>query len=221
MVFKLVGLGPKCYVKDFYNCFDAFVVVLSLIDFVLAMTIPPENIGQAAGVLKAFRALRLMRMIKLARRWKALQDILSKMVLSLEGIAVFTLLLLLFMYIFSLLGMQLFGHYSYFDVDGNSVLKDELVERYTSEVLIPTRTSFNNIWQSMNTIYVIIVGDGWNYVMYENVLPSGNNWKIYSVFFVAMQVLGNQVMLSLFTAILLSNFEGGDDDEELTNKSTI
>jgi len=165
MIFKIIGLGPKCYVKDYYNVFDAFVVILSILDFAINQTLG-ENVGQAAGALKAFRALRLLRMIKLARRWKALQEILKKMLESLEGIFYFGLLLLLFMYIFSLLGMQLFGNLSYQDLDGNSVLKDELVDRYKTEILVPIRVSFDNIWQSMNTIYVIIMSDGWNWVMY-------------------------------------------------------
>jgi voltage-dependent calcium channel L type alpha-1F len=93
------------------------------------------------------------------------------------------------------------------------VLKNELVERYNKEILEPTRWSFDNIWLSMNTIYVIIMGDGWNIVMYENVLPFGGKWAPYSIFFVLMQALGNKVMLSLFTAILLQNFEGSTEEE--------
>jgi len=130
MIFKLIGLGPKQYIKDYYNVFDCCIVILSLIDFILSISIPKENIGSATDVLKAFRALRLMRMIKLARRWTALQEILAKMVMSLEGIGVFTILLLLFMYIFSLLGMQIFANYSYVDAEGNAVLKEELYERF-------------------------------------------------------------------------------------------
>lgn len=82
-------------------------------------------------------------------------------------------------------------------------MKEELVDRYKTEILVPIRVSFNNIWQSMNTIYVIIMSDGWNWVMYQNVLPFGSKWVPYCLFFVVMQVLGNKVMLSLFTAILL------------------
>jgi voltage-dependent calcium channel L type alpha-1D len=160
-------------------------------------------VGQAAGALKAFRALRLLRMIKLARRWKALQDIMKKMVMSLEGIFYFTMLLLLFMYIFSLLGMQFFGKLAYRDLDGHTVLKNELVERYNKEILVPTRWSFNNIWHSMTSIYVIIMSDGWNIIMYENVLPFGMKSMPYTLFFVFVQIMGSKVMLSLFTAILL------------------
>ena len=36
----------------------------------------------------------------------------------------------------------------------------------------------------------------------------------YVGYFIATFSLGNLMLLSLFTAILLQNFEGGDDDEE-------
>jgi Ion transport protein len=111
----------------------------------------------------------------------------------------------------------LFGNFSYKDLEGNSVLKDDLVDRFSQEVLIPTRWSFDNIWKSMTTIYVIIMSDGWNIVMYENILPNGLGMWSFSLFFVFMQIFGNKIMLSLFTAILLENFDEDDeakDDEE-------
>lgn len=69
MVFKIVGLGPRQYVLNYFNVFDALIVILSIIDFVINQTLG-ENVSQAVGVLNAFRALRILRMIKLARRWK-------------------------------------------------------------------------------------------------------------------------------------------------------
>lgn len=45
MIFKLIGLGPKQYIKDYYNVFDCCIVILSLIDFILALSIPKEDIG--------------------------------------------------------------------------------------------------------------------------------------------------------------------------------
>ena len=77
LVFKLIGLGPKQYVKDVWNKFDAVVVTISLIDWTIARAIPPENIGSAGEALNAFRAMRLLRVLKLARLWGALAKILS------------------------------------------------------------------------------------------------------------------------------------------------
>lgn len=71
MIFKLIGLGPKAYSQDAFNVFDASVVTISLIDFSLTRALG-GNLGSVAGVMKAFRALRLCRVVKLARRWTAL-----------------------------------------------------------------------------------------------------------------------------------------------------
>jgi len=63
---KLIGLGFKVYILDKFNAFDAAIVVISLIDFTLSMTIDMES---AAGIMSAMRALRLLRVVKLARHW--------------------------------------------------------------------------------------------------------------------------------------------------------
>jgi sensor histidine kinase YesM len=35
LLFKLIGLGPKNYIADSYNIFDAVVVGISLVDWVI------------------------------------------------------------------------------------------------------------------------------------------------------------------------------------------
>ncbi len=49
-------------------------------------------------------------MLKLSKSWKALGDLLKTLGKSLKDISQFSLLLLLFMYIFALLGMELFAN---------------------------------------------------------------------------------------------------------------
>jgi voltage-dependent calcium channel L type alpha-1D len=60
--------------------------------------------------MQAIRALRLLRVIKLARSWTKLQDILAKTVKSLKDISNFGVLLFLFLYIYALLGMEIFAN---------------------------------------------------------------------------------------------------------------
>lgn len=121
MCLKLIGLGPTNYIKDSFNLFDAIVVTLSLVDWVLTLVINEDDIGDAADALQALRALRLLRIVKLARSWTNLQDILRKTALSLVDIFYFTILLLLFMFIFSLLGMELFANYCRFTPEGDLI----------------------------------------------------------------------------------------------------
>lgn len=62
----------------------------------------------------------------------------------------------------------------------------------------------------MQSVFIIIIGEDWNTVMYDHIR---NNSNIFSLYFVALLVFGNFILLSLFTAILLQNFESNEEDE--------
>lgn len=61
------------------------------------------------GAFSGLRAIRLLRVFKLARSWTSFRILLGKMVETLGDIAYFSLLMVLFMLIQTLLGMELFA----------------------------------------------------------------------------------------------------------------
>ena len=65
MILKLIGLGWSNYKQDGYNVLDAVIVIISLVDWTLSR-ITDFNTGFA---LNAFRALRLLRIMKLLKYW--------------------------------------------------------------------------------------------------------------------------------------------------------
>ena len=67
MVMKLIGLGVREYLRDNFNIFDGVIVFISLIDFSITLASDSDDQG---GILNVFRALRLLRVIKLGRKWK-------------------------------------------------------------------------------------------------------------------------------------------------------
>ena len=119
----MIGLGLQNYARDKFNLFDCLIVIVSLVDFALSLTMDEEE--QSDGIMSAFRALRLLRVVKLARHWKAFQDILSTMLASIVDIGNFSLLLLLIIFIFALLGMELFAYTVYQDINGELVFGQE------------------------------------------------------------------------------------------------
>jgi hypothetical protein len=40
MLMKLIGMGPRDYIKDQFNIFDALVVTLSVIDVIVNFSLP-------------------------------------------------------------------------------------------------------------------------------------------------------------------------------------
>lgn len=109
MIIKLVGLGPVTYIKDSYNVFDCLVVTLSIVDVSLSYSTPQDDINNGRGAISAFRAFRLLRVFKLAKSWRRLKLLLQTIARSLKDISSFSVLLFLLMFIYILLGMEIFA----------------------------------------------------------------------------------------------------------------
>lgn len=124
MILKLLGLGFKEYSRDSYNIFDAILVVASLVEYCLSTAGVDQLMG---GGLSALRGVRLLRVFKLARSWKSFRELLGKMFLTLIDVRTFSVLLGIFIFIFMLLGMELFGHKIKFNRNNepiNSITRD-------------------------------------------------------------------------------------------------
>ena len=156
----------------------------------------------------------MLRVIKLARSWTKLQDILAKMITSLKDISNFSVLLSLFMYIYALLGMEMFANKVRYTLD-DEVVPDVVAATAAGAILITPRMNFDNIGNALTTIFCEIMGEDWNVYMYTYVRPQ-EGYMVYLVmgYFLSLMIMGNIMLLSLFTAILLQNFEDKDDGED-------
>ena len=146
------------------------------------------------------------------------------MYLSLQGIINFSLLLTLFMYICALLGMQLFSYECRFDTNGEIILNIVEEQKKGTTMLYP-RQNFDTIVAAMTTVFIIIIGEDWPNVMYNYVRvydmgPDNSGaagWAI-SLFFIFVYSVGNFLLLSLFVAILLQNFNEEKVEEKLDDE---
>ena len=145
MVMKLIGLGVREYLRDNFNIFDGVIVIISLIDF--SITLASDSDDNEGGILNVFRALRLLRVIKLGRKWKNFQKIIQKMLKSVISITNFTVLLCLFMFILALLGMEMFAYSVAFNSEGEEILGKQNVQEafLAGEELTWPRENFNQI----------------------------------------------------------------------------
>jgi hypothetical protein len=213
MVLKLIALHPKQYVRDYYNCFDAVVVVLSMVELIISFTLEVNENSFAAEAISAFRAVRLLRVIKIMRHWAELQSILRKIYDSIVDISSFSLLLFLFIYILALLGMELFANYCKFD-DKEEMITDIPAAYKEKKFMISPRENFDTLWNGITTVFIIIVGEDWPGIMFNYVRMPGNNGQWNIIYFFLVFMLGNLLLLSLFTAILLQNFESTETEKK-------
>lgn len=213
MLLKMFGLGINNYLHDSFNLFDAVVVTLSLIDWCLTQILTPEQKASVGSSMQALRALRLLRVIKLARSWTSLQDIIRKTVASMKDISNFGVLLFLFMYIYALLGMEMFANQIRLTFDGE-IIADIPAFVKAEGIMIAPRYNFDNIYNALVVVFCAILGEDWNNSMYSFIRPGFQNEFIVLFYFLSLLILGNIMLLSLFTAILLQNFEDNEEAKE-------
>ena len=92
------------YFATAFNWLDFAIVISSAVDSLLNF-----SQGQNSGALSSLRTLRILRMVRLVRSWDGMQGVLRTLVYALASLGPLCILIGLFMYIFALLGMQLFG----------------------------------------------------------------------------------------------------------------
>lgn len=137
--------------------------------------------GSSLSVLRTFRLLRVLKVLAISPNLKILMQVV---LLSLDDIFNFLLVFVLFWVIFATLGMQLFqGKMTDFSA---------------------TRAHFNDLWWSFVTVFQIVTAENWNLVLYSAI--NGAGWAA-TCYFIPVFVICNYVLLSLFLAILLGNFD--------------
>jgi voltage-dependent calcium channel L type alpha-1D len=163
MPIKLCAIGFKNYFTDFFNFFDAFIVATSLADILMTNLTVEFNLG----AVTAMRTFRLLRLFKLAKTWKSLNNLLTTMVQTLIDISQFSIILFLFMYVYSLLGMELFAYKAKFDEDGN-ISEDEDAN--------PIQTNFDSFLWAFTTVFILLTEDNWSYIYYAY-HRAYSNWR--------------------------------------------
>jgi hypothetical protein len=180
-------------------CFDGIVGIISSTELIIIFATPAASSGSSA--FSVLRSLRLFRIFKMAKNWQSLQSLLRTIASSLYEIGNFAALLILFMFIYSLVGMQLLANRLRFSIENGSDIG--ISDEAFTEGFIP-RSHFDNFFWSMVTVFQLLTGENWNSIMYDCWRARG--W-IGVLFIVSLIVIGVFIVMNLFLAILLKNFE--------------
>ncbi|XP_067359706.1 sodium channel, voltage gated, type VIII, alpha subunit b isoform X4 [Channa argus] len=197
MFAKLIAMDPYYYFQEGWNCFDGFIVTLSLVELGLADV-------EGLSVLRSFR---LLRVFKLAKSWPTLNMLIKIIGNSVGALGNLTLVLAIIVFIFAVVGMQLFGK-SYKDC----------VCKIAQDCQLP-RWHMNDFFHSFLIVFRVLCGE-WIETMWDCMEVAGQSMCL--IVFMMVMVIGNLVVLNLFLALLLSSFSADnlaatDDDGEPNN----
>ncbi|KAM6957792.1 sodium channel protein type 4 subunit alpha B [Aplochiton taeniatus] len=197
MVLKLLAMDPYYYFQVGWNIFDSIIVTMSLVELGLADV-------QGLSVLRSFR---LMRVFKLAKSWPTLNMLIKIIGNSVGALGNLTLVLAIIVFIFAVVGMQLFGkNYT------------ECVCKIAEDCRLP-RWHMKDFFHAFLIIFRVLCGE-WIETMWDCMEVAGQGMCL--IVFMMVMVIGNLVVLNLFLALLLSSFSGDnlaapDEDGEMNN----
>ncbi|XP_027132101.1 sodium channel protein type 4 subunit alpha B isoform X3 [Larimichthys crocea] len=183
MVLKLLAMDPYFYFQVGWNIFDSIIVTMSLVELGLA---------DVKG-LSVLRSFRLMRVFKLAKSWPTLNMLIKIIGNSVGALGNLTLVLAIIVFIFAVVGMQLFGK-NYKDCVCRIALDCEL-----------PRWHMYDFFHAFLIIFRVLCGE-WIETMWDCMEVSGQAMCL--IVFMMVLVIGNLVVLNLFLALLLSSFSG-------------
>uniref|UniRef100_A0A8C3CQY6 Sodium channel protein n=1 Tax=Cairina moschata TaxID=8855 RepID=A0A8C3CQY6_CAIMO len=169
MVLKLIALDPYEYFQQGWNIFDSIIVTLSLVELGLA------NV-QGLSVLRSFR---LLRVFKLAKSWPTLNMLIKIIGNSVGALGNLTLVLAIIVFIFAVVGMQLFGK-SYM----------ECVCKISLDCTLP-RWHMHDFFHSFLIVFRILCGE-WIETMWDCMEVAGQTMCL--IVFMMVMVIGNLVV---------------------------
>lgn len=195
---KLIGCG-KNYFHDPWNVFDFITVVGSIID-VLVNEFGSTYSSFNVGVFRLFRAARL---IKLLRQGYTIRLLLWTFLQSFKALPYVCLLILMLFFIYAIIGMQVFGNI-----------------KLDSHTDLNRHNNFRNFLYALMLLFRCATGENWQAIMIaclsgQTCDPESNleppktcgSSAIAYVYFVSFMFLSSFLMLNLFVAVIMDNFD--------------
>ncbi|EKX42435.1 hypothetical protein GUITHDRAFT_141128 [Guillardia theta CCMP2712] len=117
MAIKIAGLGIFGYIKVPQNLFDGFIVCIGAYEFPTGLSLifcylqnqDGSVCNASSTTLSVLRAFRLVRLVKFLRKFPQFQRQVGRIAEMLRPVATMVVLIMLFLFIYTILGMNLFG----------------------------------------------------------------------------------------------------------------
>nr|XP_049705331.1 muscle calcium channel subunit alpha-1 isoform X4 [Helicoverpa armigera] len=221
-VMKIIAYGfimhAGSYLRNGWNLLDFTIVVIGMVSTVLS------SIFKDAFDVKALRAFRVLRPLRLVSGVPSLQIVLNSILKAMVPLLHIALLVIFVIIIYAIIGLELFSgkmHKSCYnkytdeimdtphpcDLDNGfncSLIGEEMECR---EGWIGPNfgiTNFDNFGLSMLTVFQCITLEGWTDVMYNIQDAMGNSWEW--IYFVSMVILGAFFVMNLILGVLSGEF---------------
>ncbi|XP_014612116.1 PREDICTED: voltage-dependent calcium channel type A subunit alpha-1 isoform X16 [Polistes canadensis] len=195
-ILKIAAFGVRNFFKDSWNTFDFITVIGSIVD---ALVIEFGENFINVGFLRLFRAARL---IKLLRQGYTIRILLWTFVQSFKALPYVCLLIAMLFFIYAIIGMQVFGNIE-LGAD-SSINKHNNFQSFIQGLMLLFRCATGEAWP--NIMLACIKGRPCD-VKAGKQEPGGCGSNIAYAYFVSFIFFCSFLMLNLFVAVIMDNFD--------------
>lgn len=225
MILKMFDLGIVChpgsYFRDLWNALDFVVVSCALFSIAFSGS---EEAAKNLATMKSLKVLRVLRPLKTINRIPELKAVFDCVINSLKNVFNIMVVYMLFMFIFSVIGVQLFsGKFFYCNDIAKETEKECQGQFYNYDegypVIVDREWSrwefhYDNVIFAFLTLFTIQTGEGWPQILEhsldvtsENHGPKKSNKLDYSIFYIVYFVVFPFFFVNIFVALIIITFQ--------------
>uniref|UniRef100_A0A336M534 Voltage-dependent L-type calcium channel subunit alpha n=1 Tax=Culicoides sonorensis TaxID=179676 RepID=A0A336M534_CULSO len=216
-IMKIIAYGfvmhQGAYLRNTWNFLDFTIVVIGMISTALS------NLMKEGFDVKALRAFRVLRPLRLVSGVPSLQVVLNSILRAMVPLLHIALLVIFVIIIYAIIGLELFSgkmHKACFHNDTNELVDDPQPcgGDYKCEGNTNCRlywegpnfgiTNFDNFGLAMLTVFQCITLEGWTDMLYYIQDAMGATWPW--IYFVSMVILGAFFVMNLILGVLSGEF---------------
>ncbi|XP_077463702.1 voltage-dependent R-type calcium channel subunit alpha-1E [Stigmatopora argus] len=201
-ILKIMAFGFLNYFRDTWNIFDFITVLGSITEIVVDL----QSVNINMSFLKLFRAARL---IKLLRQGYTIRILFWTFVQSFKALPYVCLLIAMLFFIYAIIGMQVFGNIKI--TEDTEINQHNNFKTFSGALMLLFRSATGESWQE---IMLSCLGgqqcelDPSNPSLALNTKQEGSCGSDFAYFyFVSFIFFSSFLMLNLFVAVIMDNFE--------------
>jgi voltage-gated sodium channel len=201
--------STRDYFTNAWNIFDITLVLIALI---------PPSIFPNATLLMSMRVLRVFRVLRLLKTSYEIRLIISVLVRSFSALTYNALFFIIFMYLFSIVGVTLFRLP---EAQNSPPEMVPLIEQYYA--LAPNAPGnapdpYGNLSEAWFSLFRILTGEDWTDLRYNLLVASDlgllkTSKVVITGFHVIWYILSSFLLLNLLVGAILNNYQIIMDEE--------
>lgn len=208
---KIIAYGFQPYWQNGFNKMDFIIVGFSIVGLIVPKF---EGLAALRGLRVLVKMLRVLRVFKLLSKYDTVMMLLKTVMGAWKMLTNLVVFIVFILTLFAVAGMHTVGTCHLCTADSTPACPKNVYGMVVSDdnatLLVDLRENYFDFSSSLITTFQIMSGEDWAPIMYKYMHCAGTPAVF---FFCILFAVSNFMMLNLFVAVILMNFELAEEEK--------